>query len=418
MEKVKHLLNLVEMIDEKYKHIQKQNTDFNLFTVLRNESDEVNLHSQFIVELLYRIPYYSPIFLKLFLKTIGLENEWIGSEVRVLKEYKNIDILIKSRDRNIIIENKIYAEDQDKQLERYYEEVYRPSKNTRDTLKIYYLTLDGADPTKESLGEKLCSMNNVIEGKFIVNNLSYKEHISSWIEECIKESATAPGLRESLIQYLEVVNRLSGNTKDKNVENEIASLLLKSPESLLLAKSVVEGYEKAIVDLKFKFWKELEYEILQDKFFRDFKVIDFRKYSKKLIKGNNNFYGVMIPIKKVGNDKELCVMFEVCEQFYIGYFFKNKKNEYIDLKQYKNSNKYKNIITDILNEESYNLDYSTNYSNDIYLAWLYYKERLAYKKPNETFLSLVDDQVRNNKIKEIVISTSKLTSKILKELGV
>ena len=73
MNNIENLINIVEIIKQKYEKFSKSNTNFNIFTILRNESDEVNLHSKFIVELISNIPYYSDIFFKLFLKNMAIK---------------------------------------------------------------------------------------------------------------------------------------------------------------------------------------------------------------------------------------------------------------------------------------------------------------------------------------------------------
>ncbi|MEZ9654042.1 PD-(D/E)XK nuclease family protein [Vibrio splendidus] len=47
------LLNEISLINLKYEKLQEvTESDFNIFSILRNESDEVALHSRFIGELL------------------------------------------------------------------------------------------------------------------------------------------------------------------------------------------------------------------------------------------------------------------------------------------------------------------------------------------------------------------------------
>jgi hypothetical protein len=254
MEKAKNLLKIVDILKSKYDKLSKTNTGFNIFTVLRQEDDEVNLHSKFIVELLSNIPHYSEKYRKLFFENIGIEDEYFQGDIQVLREHRNIDILLRDEDKIIIIENKIYAEDQGEQLSRYY----KLMKNRSNEIKIFYLTLDGRDPSDQSLGDILCSESDHEEGKVQVINLSYKENISSWLEECIKESATVPIIRETLVQYLEVVNRLTGKTESKDFYNEMAAILGKSSNNMQLANDIKVGLDLASNRLRLNFWQELE----------------------------------------------------------------------------------------------------------------------------------------------------------------
>lgn len=401
MREVKHLLQLVKFIKDRYR--EKPSHDFNIFKVLRNERDEVNLHSRFIYELLSSIDGYSHRFLELFLTNIGLDKTYLDGKVIVRREYKNIDLLIQTEDKVIIVENKIYGIDQDRQLERYYEEF----ENSRKEIKMYYLTLDGSNPSNQSLGDKLCLEDDTEEGKHQVVNISYKNNISNWLEECIKEVALEPSIRETLVQYLEVVNRLSGNTQNKNVQNEIASLLLKSSESLNLGLDIVKGYEKAIVDLKLKFWEELEEEIKEC---QELVPWEKYKYSTSEIKGNKKFYGLMYPIFKINAQDTLMLYFEINDKFYYGYVI-SRNGEYQKLAGKETFSEVKEIIHTTSSEQGIERLES--------LWWLFYtypNKELNYRDPNEELLKLADKEFRAIFINKIVEDSSKLTEAILKEL--
>ena len=92
----------------KEKDIYNLNNTFDLFSILRNENDEVNLHSKFIYFLLNPLAnhFQKSLFLKLFLNIIGETFDNSGFYM-VKKEHKNIDLLITKDQTAIIIENKI-----------------------------------------------------------------------------------------------------------------------------------------------------------------------------------------------------------------------------------------------------------------------------------------------------------------------
>lgn len=96
---------------------------FNLFSVLRSSSDEVNLHSRFLAFLLNPKASHNcgSELLKNFLSTMEIEGFDV-TNATVQTEYHNIDVLIRNpAGQAIIIENKIYADDQPEQLARYYQ---------------------------------------------------------------------------------------------------------------------------------------------------------------------------------------------------------------------------------------------------------------------------------------------------------
>lgn len=72
-------------------------------------------------------------------------------DVTVEVEYRNVDILIRNAKRQaVIIENKLYAEDQEGQLFRYLKTLQGEGYQTYPPV---YLTLDGRDAdTRSCLG--------------------------------------------------------------------------------------------------------------------------------------------------------------------------------------------------------------------------------------------------------------------------
>ena len=216
--------------------------DFNPLLCVQKLDDEVNMHSGFLYALLnpYGEHYQDDLFLKLFVKSIGLQ-EWFGSTsgARVYKEYRNIDIYITNGEKHIIIENKIWARDQDTQIERYIEAIAKADSSddmesnelesseseTKQVNKAYeniavlYLTPDAKDPTQQSLGkweiqgDSLINENNQVRYKAI----SYKEHIIKWLDSALNEAGGISNLRMAIECYTDVVKRLTGK-KDNTMD--------------------------------------------------------------------------------------------------------------------------------------------------------------------------------------------------------
>ena len=185
------LLEKIGIINLRYEKLKAEH-DFNIFSILRNGADEVHVHSNFIQELLNPIGSHrkEKEFLEKFLETAGIEG-FDTAEAQVYKEQSKIDVLIHNRDQAIIIENKIWARDQDKQLERYYQKI----RNRFSDIWIIYLTLHGDEPSENSIGNL---PNEVKENRLFI--LSYSFQISKWIDECIAICARQPILRETLIK--------------------------------------------------------------------------------------------------------------------------------------------------------------------------------------------------------------------------
>lgn len=264
---IKSLLSHVSSIAKKYDEIAAlTGENFNIFSVMKLESDEVRLHSRLLGELLN--PYgkhgMNEVFLKLFIKSIGLEDEYTHEtydKVEVIVEENignisddyekggRIDIVVKFKSgKDIVIENKIYAKDQYKQLARYKSEY--PNSN------IIYLTLDGRNPDNSSIGEKL-----KLES---IKIIAYSKEILIWLEQCHEKTTNYPLLRETIKQYIYLIKKLTNQTTNKSMENEIKNTLLQSAENLMAAEKINQNYVQIKLFVKERFmdffkWKLKDY---------------------------------------------------------------------------------------------------------------------------------------------------------------
>lgn len=92
------LLDRAGVIKERYQQVNKDN-EFNIFSILRNEGEEVGLHSRFIYELLNPegVHYKVDIFLSKFLEYIDNANDNIHENylenVKVKREHSHASVL-------------------------------------------------------------------------------------------------------------------------------------------------------------------------------------------------------------------------------------------------------------------------------------------------------------------------------------
>lgn len=280
------LLEKVGIINFKYEILRTKDS-FNIFKILLNSADEVNLHSKFISELLDCAGSHNSgsIYAKNFLQTIGINN-FLLEKYECKREYRYIDILLTNKSQAIIIENKIWANDQNKQLERYYSEIIK--EGYKDVWLIY-LTLDGREPSINSIGE--------LKDKIEINLMSYNFHISKWIDECILLNAKNPQIRETLIQYHNTINDLTGNTMVKEQVNEIIELISKN-DNVLKAQKIAESWIHLKWKTEFDFWNDLSKKISSK-----YKILDNQKFSSETIdcvihqtRNRNPWYGIMFQI--------------------------------------------------------------------------------------------------------------------------
>ena len=137
--------------------------------------------------------------LKNFLLHVGVKNfELCGAKVE--RECDGIDILIINTDKKaVVIENKSNPDrgDEDEQLCRYYNTLeYRGYSD----IHLLYLTPDGHDPSDDSVGN--------LDRK-LIKLISYEDLIP-WLRSCQKRAYDEPGLQESVVQYLQLVRKLTG----------------------------------------------------------------------------------------------------------------------------------------------------------------------------------------------------------------
>lgn len=252
---IKNLIQNVAIIQKKYDDLSEYSGEhYNVFEILGVSSSELS-HSAVLANLLDAKGKHGQkdAFLKLFIEQIkpSLEkskyNEHINSfdtekatankEIYIggvnsqSAEGGRVDIVISSGNKNIIIENKIYAADQYQQLLRY--------DNHYKNDPIIYLTLYGEEPTQASKGD-------LVLGKDFIC-CSYYTDISIWLEKCIKEMANKPIIRETLNQYLHLIKRLTDQSNNNKMSDEIKKTILSSKENIIGALNVYYSNPKQII---------------------------------------------------------------------------------------------------------------------------------------------------------------------------
>jgi hypothetical protein len=300
-----NLLNQVNAINSKYKKVvELTGENFNVFRILKVESSEVKTHSAFIAELLNPNGSHGQkdTFLKLFVKAFCFKENLIDTQSCKVKVEENIggishdkmqggriDITIKDiHNHQIIIENKIYAGDQNHQLTRYF--------NYSDNADIIYLTLDGKLPSDGSKGE-------MEEGKHY-KCYSYKYDVIAWLELCRKEAAVYPIVREAITHYINLIKYLTNQTQNQNMQEELSDLLKSNLEASF---AIYDNLDKACDKISEEFGKTITmacetlglncyYKIRFDKNYSGIWIsrpeweflnigIQFQSYSKDLLYG-------------------------------------------------------------------------------------------------------------------------------------
>lgn len=278
---------------------------FNLFSVLRSSSDEVRLHSRFLAFLLDPKATHNQgaALLKLLLERVGIKN-FDSSNAIVEVEYKNIDILVRNpSNQAVIIENKVYARDRDEQLWDYHQQMR--GEGYRD-IWTTYLTLDGAEPSEQS------------KKSLPVILISYEAEIISWLKDCIPLVAREPGVRESIFQYIELLQKLTSSDQSEIYMSKLKEQILLG-ENIFVIADINHAFQSVLADLQFDIWQRMtayqarQYPHLGKPEISATKeaVSDFYKKAK-----NNKYIGLTFPFSFMQGG----VYVEVNHRLYVGYF--------------------------------------------------------------------------------------------------
>ena len=223
---VQNLLTHVDTITKKNSQItDADGSRFNLFRIFGVDHYE-NTHSAILAELLNPNGTHGlkHKFLLSFVECLNI-NTCIDLDYEnctVFKEFQTtngrLDILIRDTNKKaIIIENKIYADDQWEQLKRYND--FAKTEFGKDNYLLLYLTLSGNEASFQSA-------QNVT-----YNQISYSIEIIDWLEKCVEIAARFPIVRESIVQYINHLKKLTNQDMDTKNKEEIVKLLTK-PELL------------------------------------------------------------------------------------------------------------------------------------------------------------------------------------------
>ena len=260
--------------------------NFNLFTTLLKQSDEVKLHSRFLHFLLkpHGEHCQDELFLDLFLKACNLTGFLDTKNTSVFAEYNYMDLYLKDENRHICIENKIWAGDQPKQIERYIEDIKEENEKNEESkeneekdltvnLAVIYLSLDRLEPSSDSLGDfRVVTEDDdsfLVRGseKYIFRSIHYKEQIKKWLVESYKQVSNITNLSIAIAQYQEVIAMLYNDYRDKimSLKEYLGNKKENRLELLQTMRKISNEYPNFRRNEMESFWRQVE-EQLKRKF--------------------------------------------------------------------------------------------------------------------------------------------------------
>jgi len=261
VEQLQSLLSEVSKIRQK-NEIERKNREsrgemFNVFKVLNLSTAEVRTHSAFIRELLdphgshglKTVPLSAflsiledvilpqPFDFQVDYASVRVE-DYIGDITDDYNEGGRIDIIIEAKGKAVIIENKIDAGDQYKQLVRYHS--YAESRYKGNCV-LLYLTKSGYNASESSTTNDM--EGTLVEGKDYYS-ISYQEHIVKWLNICLSAAYDKPLIRETLVQYRNLIFDI---TNTMNTTELIP--ILKNEQNIILVRDIVNNLGALYSDL-------------------------------------------------------------------------------------------------------------------------------------------------------------------------
>ncbi|MDD6482255.1 MAG: PD-(D/E)XK nuclease family protein [Lachnospiraceae bacterium] len=397
---MEELIKEASVILEAYRRKRDQDgLDYNIFSLMDMERNEVETHENMIFSILnYRTnSELSAEFKKQFLKSMGLPESYLNETWVVEKEYylgerERIDIFFQTKGSNrkcVVVELKVDASDQKRQLKRYEDCARTRFKDFR----IIYLTIDGREPSEQSY-------EGIMYPEKLFRSRSFGEHIKEWLESCIK-ICWERGVEASFIQqYWILIKKL---TEEESVEDNIAGIIkssndLKACLRLVDALSIVKG--QILFDFMDAIYKELKRK--KCKFLYDYyecaldycgsgsecpeficKIADFISRNKTITLA----LGVTVDVYGL--------------YFYVGYF--NEKIELINNEQFKKKNQGINQRVETAISTTIGKDIKSHSYDSIIYKYILdtSNQRYDFKHFNDTCAELKDTDVLEKEAKRI-----------------
>ena len=388
-EKINRLRNFLEKLDvirKKYEDIEAQKDQFNVFSAIFDTSDEVYLHSQFIYSLLSFKTGNEYYYLNAFLKTLDSKFQFKQDSLEIQKELHDIDILLidKTTKYAVIVENKIYASDSNHtdegQLEKYYRIVIEDEKIPENSVEVFYLSLDGHEPSPESVSTskkypQLCEK---------VQCISYPNEIRNWLQGCMRFVYNKPFQRETILQYIKLIDDMTNNV-DIEERIEIKKLIGESKSNLESAKLLIDNVNHLHWHTIADFWNGLA------------DALEKRGYEVTQRPTDENFTEIVHGSNRKKNNATLEIGIKTAHPFIIRIEEYNDEWFYFGVEKDKKTSKQyvKAFGTLVANDNSFE-------SNEDWLIWRYSsihdtdKEFNSWDIYNDATFNLIDDNYRQH----------------------
>lgn len=234
-----------------------------------------------------------------------------------------VDICIEnSSGQMIVIENKIFAGDQEHQILRYVEFLRgRPLNRDGGKFPVLYLTPDGHSPSDDSTQtdgmQCRCGEDYVC--------ISYKDVIVPWLDKCINEMEDKPHLKEHLTTYRDIIRKkVLGMDRKKDIIN----IIERTEKNIKAAREISGQLDEIKIDAVTTFWRTIK-ESIKESIKKNLKedglcpeychfdankklmiVQDIEGLVRKYVdrpNEDNRYFGISL---KLQNDSHVCLLVE------------------------------------------------------------------------------------------------------------
>lgn len=226
-----------------------------------------------------------------------------------------VDICIEnSSGQMIVIENKIFAGDQEHQILRYVEFLRgRPRNRGGVKFPVLYLTPDGHSPSDDSTQADMmqcrCGEDYVC--------ISYKDVIVPWLDKCINEMQEKPHMQEHLSTYRDIIRKkVLGMDRKKDIIN----IIERTEKNIKAAREISGQLDEIKIDAVTTFWRTIKKKLegyglrLEYCHFDANKklmiVQDIEGLVRKYVdrpNEDNRYFGISV---KLQNDSHVCLLVE------------------------------------------------------------------------------------------------------------
>lgn len=398
-----------EILEEYQGDRDKRGLDYNIFTLMDIERDEVTTHEHMIYTILNdrRNLNLREEIVESFLINMGLSKSFSNEKWDVERQYYTenngiMDLFFRTSGHSkkcVVVELKVDAVDQPKQLKRYEEYVlenfYKGNSNRNH--RIIYLTLDGRNPSGQSC-------EDMQYPKKLLRN-SFGENLLPWLESCVEKCKEYDVDSSYIQQYKILVTKL---TEEESMEKDIAGLI-KSSEEMKACLAL----EKALPIIKgqilYKFMDTINVEMQK----KGCEVLD-ENYAYEdddcavdYYDGRAHFPCFVYRIKEfTSRNKKVTLSLAVDVdtvgfEYYIGYF--DECNKSINNEQFKKSNKRINQSVEEAIRNVFNIEIRNNSYNCIIYKYITDNQNNKYdfKHFSENCAELMDAKVLKEEARRI-----------------